>query len=208
MIGEEISSETKVGNRLIAEFLGYKYYHAGIDIDYSDCGGIYDRKEIFSKAPILSKDYPDSDQYYFADLPNPDYNNPSFVTKWRTDFKTLSWDSLNSGQWITDLDYHSNWNSLMNVVEAIESLGDDWNPDTENYHIIISKRYTRVIYDWGTYSTYDPEFDNSGKKEENFKKFQNSSKDYRHIIFDGDKKMSTWQAIVDFLEWRNAKQNG
>ncbi len=208
---EKITSEIAKGNRLIAETLGYTYYHAGIDINTETSCGFHERKEIFSKVPILSKDFPISDQYYFSDVPNPDYKSTKPVNKWRTDIEKLCWSTLNSDEYITDLDFHWNWNSLMDAVNAIESLGDDWNPDTENYHIIISKRYTRVIYDWNCYSTYEPEFDNGDDEQRkiNFKKFQDSSKDYRHVIFDGEKKLSTWQAVVDLIEWRNAKrQNG
>ncbi len=206
-MGEEITPETAKGNRLIAEFLGYKYYHAGIDIDYSDCGGIYDRKEIFSKVPIISQDFPENDQYYFAELPNPDYKSDKPVTTWNTHIETISWSTINSGKWITDLDYHSDWNSLMKVVEAIESLGDDLNPDSENYHFMITKRFTRVIYDWNSYSTYEQAFDSEEQKKR-FKIFQDSSKDYRHVVFDDNKQFSTWQAVVDFIQWHNTKQNG
>ena len=108
-------------NKLIAEFMGYKYYHPGVDIDDSDCGGIYTRKEIFSKIPIEVEEFPEVDQYYFKDIQNPDYKkeNPS---RWRNDIEFLEWGTINHGKYITKIDCDSSWDSLMEVVEKIESI--------------------------------------------------------------------------------------
>jgi hypothetical protein len=53
-------------NELIAEFMGYKF-HEVADIDDSDCGGLYTRKDIYSKIPILMNKYPEDDQFYLSD---------------------------------------------------------------------------------------------------------------------------------------------
>lgn len=151
----------KENNHKIAKFMGYIYHHKGIDIDFSDCGGIYDRKEIFSKIPIISEDYPDSDQHYFADIPNPDYNKPETEESvWNPDLKTISWASLNNEQYIYDLKYDSSWNELMPVLEKIENMGhktiigggDFW----DNYCNImygVSTKYHGEIKNRGTGST-------------------------------------------------------
>lgn len=115
------------GNRLIAEFLGYTYYHKGVDIDRSDIGGLYTRHEIFSKVPILVKEYPDDDECYFARLPNPDYGNEN-SKMWRSDIKELDWNTINHREFITDLTFHSSWDSLMPVLSKIGDLkGEDRN---------------------------------------------------------------------------------
>lgn len=109
----------KEGNRMIAEFMGYTYYHPGVDIDTSDCGGIYERFEIFSKIPIEVDEYPESDQYYFKEIPNPDYKNEN-STRWNSDFEFLGWDTINYSEYIMDLKYHCDWNELMPVCKKID----------------------------------------------------------------------------------------
>ena len=71
--------QIKEGNRKLAEFMGYTFYHKGVDIDTSDIGGIYERFEVFSKVPIMVDEYPEEDQYYFSDFPNPDFKNAKEV---------------------------------------------------------------------------------------------------------------------------------
>ena len=95
---------------------------------------------------------------------------------------------------VEDLTYHSSWEKLMDLVDTIESL----DGPGENFHIFIGKRHTRVIYDYDTYTTMET-------TRYDFKKIMASCKDYRHCIFDENKKLSTWQAIVDFIEWHNKK---
>ena len=113
--------KTYIGNRLIAEFMGYTYFHKGIDMDWSDIGGMHERKEVFSKVPILTNEFPDDDQYYFASLPNPDFLKEG-KTQWRNDLKELDWDTLNRESFLVDLDYDSNWNSLMPVISKCYTL--------------------------------------------------------------------------------------
>ena len=50
-------------SEVIANYMGFKY-SAIVDVDNSDCGGLYDRVKVFSKIPIEVDSYPDSDQYY------------------------------------------------------------------------------------------------------------------------------------------------
>ncbi len=111
----------KDGNRKIAEFMGYIHYHKGVDIDTSECGGIYDRCEVFSKVPILVDEFPESDQYYFSDLPNPDFGNND-NPRWNSDYKELSWATLNYHSYRTSLAYHNDWNQLQEVVEKIKEM--------------------------------------------------------------------------------------
>ena len=90
----------KKTNKLIAEFMGYIYYHSGVDIDNSDCGGIYEKTEVFSKVPILVNDYDEC--VYFKDVPNPDYRKVN--TMWNNDIEFISWSTLNYKDYITDGD--------------------------------------------------------------------------------------------------------
>ena len=89
------------GNKLIAEFLGFKF-HKKLDIDFSDCGGIYDRTDVWSKVEILSEDYPESDQFYISD-------------EWKPAIGDVIYG---------ELEYHENWSWLMPVVEKIEAIYD------------------------------------------------------------------------------------
>ncbi len=109
----------KSGNRKIAEFMGYIHYHKGVDIDYSDCGGCYDKYEVFSKTPILVDEYEDSTQCYFSDVPNPDFKNEN-NPQWNSDYETLSWATLN--EYKTELNYHADWNQLQEVVDKIKGM--------------------------------------------------------------------------------------
>lgn len=53
-------------NEVIARFMGF-IYHAIVDIDYSDCGGIYTKTHVRSKNPIFLDKYEESDQCYISD---------------------------------------------------------------------------------------------------------------------------------------------
>lgn len=115
--------QIKDGNRLIAEFMGYIYYHKGVDIDFSECGGIYDRFEIFSKVPILVDEYPNEDQYYFSEIPNPDFGNKN-NPKWNSDLEKLGWESLNFWNYKTrnGINYHESFDTIEEVIEKIKEL--------------------------------------------------------------------------------------
>lgn len=91
------AEEIKEGNKLIAEFLGYKYYKKVL-IDFSDCGGIYDWTDVYSKVPIEVDDYPEDEQCYFKD----------------------GWYFNNIGNFIYNPEYFTNWNELMEVINKIQ----------------------------------------------------------------------------------------
>ncbi len=117
---EKITEEQfKDGNRKIAEFMGYIHYHEGVDIDYSECGGCYEKYEVFSKTPILVDEYEDSTQCYFSDVPNPDFKNEN-NPRWNRDIEFLGWDNLN--EYKTKLDYHTDLNQLQEVVDKIKEM--------------------------------------------------------------------------------------
>lgn len=120
--------QVKEGNRLIAEFMGYIYYHKGVDIDFSECGGIYDRCEIFSKVPILVNEYPENDEYTFKEVPNPDFGKEK-PDRWNPSIEFLDWGNLN--EYKTELKYHNDWNKLMPVyIKIVELIENDDNEDS------------------------------------------------------------------------------
>ncbi len=92
--------------------------------------------------------------------------------------------------------YDDSWDKLMSVIEKIESIGEGNNESVENYHFILSKRYTRVIYNWDYYLS-----------ENKNPPFNDCYKDYRIALFFDSKILATWQAVVDFITWYNSKQN-
>lgn len=115
-----IQDEIKSNNKLIAEFMGYVYFEPDVLVDYSNCGGIEDKVDVYSKVPIEIKDYGEG-QKYFKRLPNPDFGNEN-TTRWRSDLEELDWDTLNSGNYLTNLRYHNSLDSLIDVVNKIKEL--------------------------------------------------------------------------------------
>jgi hypothetical protein len=109
-----------VNNALIAKYMGYIYFESGVLIDNSDCGGIFDVIDVYSKTPIQVDAF-DGGQKYFSDVPNPDYKNEN-NPHWNNELETLAWSTLNSANYIHDLKYHSSWDWLMPVVEKIEKM--------------------------------------------------------------------------------------
>jgi hypothetical protein len=105
-------------NKLIAEFMGYIYFKEKVNVENEWSWDILD---VYSKIPIETYYIPEYDETYFAMLPNPDYGKENPIT-WNPDIKHLSWESLNHGEYLTNLKYHESWNWLMPVVEKIESL--------------------------------------------------------------------------------------
>lgn len=145
--------QIKDGNKLIAEFMGYIYYHKGVDIDYSDIGGLYERFEVFSKVPILVDEYPEENQYYFSRIPNPDFgnkNNPN----WNPNLEKLEWNSVNYRDYKTDLKYYENWNQLMPAYIKITTLmEDDWNKDSIAIFNVLADRLMdgdgiEAVFEW------------------------------------------------------------
>lgn len=107
-----------IEERLLVEFMGYTYYAPFVLIDFSDCGGLYDAFEVFSKVPIEVADY--GDQVYFKELPNPDFGYPGRT--WNSSIKELSWGSLNSGQYLLEIEYKKSLDALYTVWEKFRDL--------------------------------------------------------------------------------------
>jgi len=164
------------GNKLIAEFMGYIYFEPDVLVDNSDCGGIYDLTDIYSKVPIEVNDYPEEKQKYFKDLPNPDFGNED-SKRWRSDWEKLSWATLNYDKYITDLQYHSSWDWLMPVVEKIEDL---------RYVIIFHHNYCHIQ----TLNSYT-------KKD---------SDDLWFIEVHDKKIIAVYRAVVEFIKFYNEKK--
>ena len=91
--------EIQKNNDLICNFMGF-IHHEVVDIDYSDCGGIYTRTDVYSKTPILVEKYPEQDQYYLKD-------------EWKPEPGTI----------FGKLKYDSSFEWIHKVIEKIESLG-------------------------------------------------------------------------------------
>lgn len=104
---------------------------------------------------------------------------------------------------ISNLQFHKSWNWMFPVINKIHDLEEEYPVVKNNFHILIAKRFTRFVYDWDTYCDHDK----ASETKEGFKKFQESSKDYRHTIFENNSLYSTWHAIVDFINWWNKQQN-
>jgi hypothetical protein len=107
-------------NRIIAKFMGYKYVQENVEM------GDYDIFEqvvtVYSKVPIDITYDEDNNTYFLKQLPNPDFGKEKCFCHWANDIETLSWSTLNWDKYMTELDYHYNWNRLMGVVEKIESF--------------------------------------------------------------------------------------
>lgn len=127
-------------NKLIARFMGYKYYHPGVDIDYSECGGIYTRHEVFSKVPIEVDEF--EHECHFKSVPKSiNYNNSKNVKDWAIS-EYVDWNRLNYDNYKidADLDYKNSWNLLMPVGEKIKNLYDkkNWhlNEEMDNLYTV------------------------------------------------------------------------
>lgn len=112
---EKVRNDTK----LIAGFLGYVYHEPKVLIDNSECGGLYEEVEVFSKVPILVNRY-DNGQIYFAKVPNPDFGNKN-NPHWNPNIKTLSWEILNSDHHILlhEIDYSESLDQLIPVIKKV-----------------------------------------------------------------------------------------
>lgn len=104
--------EIKEGNALIANAIGYTHYHKGVLIE-EEYGG-YEFKEVFSKIPIEVNEYPEDEQCYFKELPNPDYGNEK-SERFNHNFEKLDWDIIHREEFVTDPKYHLDWNEFMHA---------------------------------------------------------------------------------------------
>ena len=104
-------------NKLIAEFDGYIYHKRVLDDD-SDCGGLYEWRDVYSKVPIEVDDYPEEEQCYFKD----------------------DWCWKNLGKYkLGYLKYHESWDELIPIIEKIESIPFNLHSVTELCKVYISK---------------------------------------------------------------------
>lgn len=104
--------EIKEGNALIANAIGYTYYHPGVLVENEEYGG-YRLQEIFSRIPIEVFD-DGSGQIYFKELPNPDYGNED-SERFNHNFEKLDWDIIHRWEFISDPKYHLDWNEFMHA---------------------------------------------------------------------------------------------
>jgi hypothetical protein len=107
-------------NELIAEFMGY-IYHEIADIDDSDCGGLYTRKDVYSRIPVLMDKYPNDDQFYLSDewiVPNVD----TYI--------------------VGPLKYDTSWNWLNPVIQKIDNM---WDSVADQEDVEVGEAYGRVI---------------------------------------------------------------
>lgn len=104
------------GNDLMRIFMGY-IHHKQVLVDFSDCGGIYDKTDIYSKVPILCDEYDDDDtQIYLKD----------------------NWWNANSRMFfykldINDLSYNTSWDWLMPVAKKCSDLINLVSDDESEY---------------------------------------------------------------------------
>lgn len=92
-------------------------------------------------------------------------------------------------------EYHCNWIWLHHVIDTIHELENKY--ENANFHVYITKRHTRVIYDWEAYSIML----NSEKDNSRIERFMNASKDYRFCLFNESPIEATHQAVYDFITW-------
>lgn len=102
--------------KMLAEFMGYTYYVPFVLIDFSDCGGIYDACEVFSKVPIEVEDY--GEQVYFKQLPNPEFKEHQNSKIGNL----IDWDTLNYGKYLLELGYKDFLDDLYPVWEKFRDL--------------------------------------------------------------------------------------
>jgi hypothetical protein len=85
--------EITEGNDVIRIFMNYEF-HKQVLVDFSDCGGIYDRIDMYSKVPIEYTEY-DEEQIYLVDGWWGKNSNDFFYKDVNEDCKyNTSWDWL------------------------------------------------------------------------------------------------------------------
>ena len=93
-----------------------------------------------------------------------------------------------------ELAFHYDWSWLMRVINKIHSIGEnDIFCSKHNYHVQITKRFTRVIYDWNKFGSTEDIKDLEGK----------ISRDYRYVLFNESSIKATFQAVYDFIIYYN-----
>lgn len=133
-------------NRLIAAFMGYEYYHPGVIDEFSEWAG-ETKEEIFSKVPIEVNEYPEDNECYFKNIPNPDFGNkvnPHF----RNDFEYLSWTTVNSMKYIIQPKYDSSYDWIIPVyIKAKSDISEKYKELIDGAGVFILEGKIREAYD-------------------------------------------------------------
>jgi hypothetical protein len=123
MIEENIKLEY---NKILAKFLGYKYFEPNVLVDVGDWNfKNYEHNNVFSKTPILVTIHPADMEFgypeekYFAKVPNPDFGKTE-GNKWRGDLHELSWASLN--EYELDFDASDDWNKIIEIYSKLKQI--------------------------------------------------------------------------------------
>lgn len=108
-------------NELITRFLGYTYT-AEIWEDYSDIGGLYTNFKVYSKVPIWLDE---------------DSLSQNFRNKFRGEYFLIEIGGYSAGI-KSQLDYSTNWNSLIEVVLKLD-IKEISSDIKEVYKLVIKK---------------------------------------------------------------------
>lgn len=169
-----MDKEIVEGNKLIAEFMGYKYFEANV---HDDGGGRMDN--VYSKVPILVEVYDECK--YFGSLPNPDFKKEK-PEKWNPEFGLLGWRTLNWSEHIYGvLKYHTSWDWLMPVVEKINGICTTQLNNYSNDHSFV------ILLPDGKYWDNCPQ---GGKPDRIWGK-SNTMKD------------AVYKTVIQFINWYN-----
>lgn len=122
-------NQIKIINAWIAHYMGYTYFEPNVIIEED---GFHTVADVFSKVPIDIVVH-DGDKY-FAQVPNPDYgsNKPML---WNSNIEKLYWSTINHMYYTVALNYHSSWDALMSVIDAIDCTLDSFGNATHSVQI-------------------------------------------------------------------------
>ncbi len=118
-----MKKEINKDDKLIVVFMGF-IHHTTVDIDDSDCGGIYTKTKIWSKIPIEVDGYPDDKQFYLKE----------------------DWKHEDDEVIYGDLKYSSSWDWLMKVITKLQKECDTDVRMTQYYTQVLSLRYDKAHF--------------------------------------------------------------